>query len=1073
MFGPWIGFLAFGVATQCPGPEETALLQFQSKHGNGTNGTNGTDPPPFDISIDRNGNEYILEVVGTGTESAAEVFAALDQDQNGFLDAEEMQQGFVDKDKLEAALAARPNSSVMVLLSDVRPSLESMELLLLRAAIKAKSGCDTEEGFTEGFLSFEQYVDLLSEDSEVGDNATDNVTDNVTDNGTNNGTDGSGTDDNSMDDSSYGWHPRYVRGGHRRWRHRKHSRPLALVESGSFLDKCLGKKTFEQIGRCVRNVQVKECVSWITDPFSSCFLCCVKSITKTVMETFQCVKEATLFLVGDFKQCSTAITDLAKEEVGKKGLQEVRKFLDFLPSCGSPLDCRNKLLEGPLDLLSGLAKQVEDLVIQATGDEAYRDLWAFAKGALESGSSDIVDTVKAASEGLMKLFEGDVTTGHEDVDLSGDICLPWVEVKLTDCDVFEAMRELFDFSDTRFLTDIQNFIKGKVDTIVHRFLTCLRKQSLFGIPTPFSEISVNEKYACMGDDAKKALKKVFGPIKYFLNRIGNGFDCSGEVNAKAICDVAMAISKVPRLFEPLLSRAALLQSHGNSSIRPGAESDADRWGAASLISRGSHGDQPESHPEDASLMQRDGACHGMSDYSVFFRIGGDFTVNRKIQLEHPVWRIYKILPLSYPNPINTFAGFEGTAGCRGGKLFFEVSTIMYLSVDFVQAWRWARKYQSDILNDKEDRLQFSLSTSTGFSLGVAPSGDLFSGYLAGGLGLSKGTLSAGTGAVFLPSPDYPRGFYTSANFGLHGSTRTTPSQTYPVSLTGSGGFKVSLFRLAPSTTINPPAISIAPSRSQGARPLTQSHDALCLDWNSEWGSSLWLNAVMRPCNGGSTQQWFFDGQQLKTARDDFYCLAANRQIGNLYMRSCKTPGHEFYPYQRFRLEPSTSYLKVFAEGFEDKCVDYNYVTGVVYMYGCHGGGNQRWSFQCYPRAKSDARVFSTWMDGSCLDYNFYTGNVYMYGWCHRRPNQQWYFDAGQLKTKHDDNKCLDNTGEMKDCDGSSSQQFTFNGQQIKHVDSGLCADYNTGDGDVYFNRCLYASQDQSMPQSWQRWRCRS
>jgi len=66
----------------------------------------------------------------------------------------------------------------------------------------------------------------------------------------------------------------------------------------------------------------------------------------------------------------------------------------------------------------------------------------------------------------------------------------------------------------------------------------------------------------------------------------------------------------------------------------------------------------------------------------------------------------------------------------------------------------------------------------------------------------------------------------------------------------------------------------------------------------------------------------------------------------------------------------------------------------------------------------------------CLEYNTGNANVYMHH-CHGGLSQQWYFDGEQLKTKYD-NKCLDYAFEdpakglyMKPCHGGSNQKWYF------------------------------------------------
>jgi len=67
--------------------------------------------------------------------------------------------------------------------------------------------------------------------------------------------------------------------------------------------------------------------------------------------------------------------------------------------------------------------------------------------------------------------------------------------------------------------------------------------------------------------------------------------------------------------------------------------------------------------------------------------------------------------------------------------------------------------------------------------------------------------------------------------------------------------------------------------------------------------------------------------------------------------------------------------------YDDKCLDYNYGNGNVYMHSCHGGKNQQWYIDSQGALK-------TKYDDKCMDYNYNNANVYMHG-CHHQPNQQW------------------------------------------------------------------------------------
>merc|ERR1719463_701879 len=91
------------------------------------------------------------------------------------------------------------------------------------------------------------------------------------------------------------------------------------------------------------------------------------------------------------------------------------------------------------------------------------------------------------------------------------------------------------------------------------------------------------------------------------------------------------------------------------------------------------------------------------------------------------------------------------------------------------------------------------------------------------------------------------------------------------------------------------------------------------------------------------------------------------------------------------------------------------------MDPCHAGNNQQWVFA----GQDGAGMLSTLHDDKCLDYNFNTGNVYMYD-CHGGNNQLWHINPdGTMGTSHD-SKCLDfnygnNNVYMHTCHGGANQ----------------------------------------------------
>jgi len=111
--------------------------------------------------------------------------------------------------------------------------------------------------------------------------------------------------------------------------------------------------------------------------------------------------------------------------------------------------------------------------------------------------------------------------------------------------------------------------------------------------------------------------------------------------------------------------------------------------------------------------------------------------------------------------------------------------------------------------------------------------------------------------------------------------------------------------------------------------------------------------------------------ELKTNHDD-KCLDYNYGNGNVYMHSCHGGSNQNW-YLNGKGQLKTRY--------NDLCLDYHYGNNNVYMHRCHGGKNQQWYIDSQGALKGKS-------DDKCMDYNYNSGNVYMHG-CHHEPNQQW------------------------------------------------------------------------------------
>jgi Ricin-type beta-trefoil lectin domain len=145
--------------------------------------------------------------------------------------------------------------------------------------------------------------------------------------------------------------------------------------------------------------------------------------------------------------------------------------------------------------------------------------------------------------------------------------------------------------------------------------------------------------------------------------------------------------------------------------------------------------------------------------------------------------------------------------------------------------------------------------------------------------------------------------------------------------------------------------------------LRSKHDGRC--WDMDTSSSNML--VWGECHGGEYTFLLSLGVLLVASfhLTSALCVAAPVSI---------VPGSN----QQFYYDTTTKQIKVY---YNNKCLDYNYGNGNLYVGNCHTGSNQQFI------VRSDGQVYTPY-DGKCIDQNLSTNNLYLFN-CHTGNNQKW------------------------------------------------------------------------------------
>jgi len=114
-------------------------------------------------------------------------------------------------------------------------------------------------------------------------------------------------------------------------------------------------------------------------------------------------------------------------------------------------------------------------------------------------------------------------------------------------------------------------------------------------------------------------------------------------------------------------------------------------------------------------------------------------------------------------------------------------------------------------------------------------------------------------------------------------------------------------------------------------------DGMCLEADFESKG----NVDMKPCHGKSSQEWYFENEQLKSKQDNKKCLGYNKK-GHAYMQDCDDGDSK----QKWQFHGDAMKVSAAHRGFE--CLDWQKSRWTSYskvgLNRCNGRSHQQWYF---------------------------------------------------------------------------------------------------------------------------------
>jgi len=187
------------------------------------------------------------------------------------------------------------------------------------------------------------------------------------------------------------------------------------------------------------------------------------------------------------------------------------------------------------------------------------------------------------------------------------------------------------------------------------------------------------------------------------------------------------------------------------------------------------------------------------------------------------------------------------------------------------------------------------------------------------------------------------------------------------------------------------------------------------------------------CSNRKQQRWYRYKWRLRTIEDVKLCLHANRNSGEVSMKSCALTD------EGLRWDFGGRRLKALS-----RCLQRGADNSLVQLASTCEPDNtqQEWYF-----TQASALPLGTEKDNTCLGYHHKDGRVTMEE-CSLINGQAWYFDKERLKTKQDISKCLyyDKLAKlviMISCSGDSNELWTLKNKKLKVEKQTKCLEYKS------------------------------
>jgi hypothetical protein len=708
---------------------------------------------------------------------------------------------------------------------------------------------------------------------------------------------------------------------------------------------------------------------------------CVKKIVETAWKD----------VAASFDQCFNAIVNDVKKSALGNGLQQ---FAAFIPmNCGSVDSCKNDLLSKGNLLLKEVEKLAGRLLYEALDNPTMRPAVNFVKSTvpkippvLEKLGPLVVRIGKA-------LLDFIVNSGNSIHALMQEIptCTSdtngIVILQPTDCGSFSALATL-----------VNNFwnvpsIPGNMARVATRFGECLLKNELLSLPTPFFEAKVNS--FCLPQFMAVPIKAIVGAFQYFTNQIKAGVTgCAGEAAEQPICELIAEMNSITNdIAKVFTSKLSLAQT---------AENMNQHYRSAS-VDRPEHTNQPNYRRRYNDPMIKWGKCSGQN-FKIFIEPNVGLTINWPLSGPMSLSIGLEVFAGCRNNVPQIDAalgrGFDYSF-LAGGALKPELNVDGGIGLGFdVTAGSWLCDSAIGCTSSQSSKdTGYNVMPGGHYAAGLVKIG--------GELDLSPkipGEFKGELGVYILP-PKVPTGFKIEATGSIKTVPllQAQVDEAVKDAESPEEGFGsalgVALKHLGAMSTekmFDAHFPSPQETMQKGAMAMSEISHTKDVGSDAFYAGGTLAGAIeikfCLTCHL-SEKQWEIPEAMgpLKSKHDDSKCLDFNTDCNdgdckcecNVHMADCNDK-----PSQQWYFEG-----KEIKSWYDNQCLDYNFMSQNAYMHACHGGSrsathggtNQYWLWD-------GERLKTEYRKSKCMEYEAKTGNVHMKD-CHDRDNQQWVLQA--------------------------------------------------------------------------------